>query len=194
MITIRPLRSKDIPHLPSIRPTYQSPTVLALIKDGHDLSIQWRLVERRLTQPFDKGTLYDFGPNLQLEIRGRFNQAEQTYQRVAEDEGHLVGLLDMEYEAWNNTVFLWNLMIDLDYRQKGLGRRLWHRGLEYAAKVEARAIMIETQNTNVAACRFYLRMGCQLAGFHEAHYANDGADSETAKEFALFWAYFLAGH
>ena len=191
MIDLRALHSSDIANLSSIRPTYQSSTALALVKEGSDLAVQWRLVERDLDHPFHKGTLYDFGASAQLEIRDRLNRPEQTYQRVAVDEGKLVGLLDMEFMPWNNTVFLWNLMIDLDYRRQGLGRRLWHRGVEYAQELGARAIMIETQNTNVAACRFYLRMGCQLVGLHEAQYANDAVAKDSVIEFAVFLAHFF---
>jgi ribosomal protein S18 acetylase RimI-like enzyme len=76
-------------------------------------------------------------------------------------------------------------MIDLDYRRQGLGRRLWHRALGFARQAEVRAILIETQNTNVDACRFYAQMGCQLAGLNEIYYTNDGLH----REVALFWAY-----
>src|SRR5258708_16893456 len=106
MITLRALESQDIANLPSIRPTYRSSTALALVKEGSDLSIQWRLVERNLDQPFDKGTLYDFAVSAQIEIRDRLNRPEQTYQRVAEDNGKLVDLLDMAFMPCINTIFI----------------------------------------------------------------------------------------
>jgi len=190
MINIRPLLNGDIPRLASIRPTYQTSTVLALKKTGSDLSIQWQLYERILDHPFDKGALYDFGESAQLEISNRLQREEDSYQRIAEENDTLIGLLDMEYQVWNNTVFLWNLMIDLSYRQQGLGRRLWLQGLNYARRIEARAVMIETQNTNIPACRFYLSMGCQLMGFNESLYTSDALEKDTT-EFALFWTYFL---
>jgi GNAT superfamily N-acetyltransferase len=189
MITLRPLRLGDIPNLPQIRPTYTSQTILSMEKRGDGLEIGWQLVERTLPQPFDKGTLYDFDEVVQAAIRHRADRPDETYQRVAVDEEtkRLVGLLDVEIQAWNNTALLWNLMIDLDYRGQGLGRRLWHRAVEFAQQSEVRAIMIETQNTNIPACKFYARMGCQLIGMNELFYTNDGQNTEIA----LFWAYPL---
>jgi len=75
-------------------------------------------------------------------------------------------------------------MLDLDYRRQGIGQQLWQKAVSFARQNEARAIMVETQNTNVPACRFYEKVGCQLVGFNEAFY-NKG-------EIALFWAYFLS--
>lgn len=190
MINLRPLTPEDIPNLPQIRPTYKSSSILEVERSGTGLEIGWRLVERDLPQPFDKGTLYDFDEIAQAEIRARLERPDDTYQRVAESSGLLVGFLDIELQSWNDTAFLWNLMIDLDYRGQGLGRRLWHRALDFARQSDVRAIMIETQNTNVPACRFYARMGCELIGINEVYYTNDG----SATEVALFWAYRLPGY
>jgi ribosomal protein S18 acetylase RimI-like enzyme len=190
MINLRPLVSDDIPNLPQIRPTYKSSSILEVEKSGSGLEIGWKLVERNLPQPFDKGTLYDFDEIAQAETRARLERPDDTYQRVAESSGQLVGLLDIELQPWNDTAFLWNLMIDLDYRGQGLGRRLWHRALDFARQSDVRAIMIETQNTNVPACKFYARMGCELVGINEAYYPHDGSVTEVA----LFWAYRLPGY
>ena len=190
-IEIRALTEVDIPQLPTIRPTYKSTSVLAVEHSGEGITQGWQLIERPLPQPFDKGSLYDFGADNQEEIRERMQRSEDTYQRVADYEGLLVGFLDVEIHYWNNTLFVWNLMVDLDYRQNGIGRRLWHRARDFAKQAGVRAIMVETQNTNVAACRFYERMGCKLAGLNEALYDNADADTGDAAEVALYWAYLL---
>lgn len=186
-ILLRPLTSADIPRLPEIRPTYTADTIIAIQRTGTGFNLQWQLAERTLPEPFSKGNLYDFNEDSQQLIRERFNHPDDTYQRVLEHNGRLVGLLEIENHYWNNTVFLWTLMIDQDYRGHGLGRRLWLRAVEYARQCEVRAIMIETQNTNPAACKFYLRMGCQLVGLNESYYTNNGYETEIA----LFWAYYL---
>jgi streptothricin acetyltransferase len=186
-ITLRPLVLDDIPRLVEIRPTYVTDTILAIERSGVGLTTAWRLVERKLSTPFDKGNLYNFGEAEQELVRQRLRRPEETYQSVAELDGRLIGLVEVELQEWNDTAWLANLMIDLDYRRQGLGRRLWHRGLDFAREAGVRAMMIETQNTNLAACKFYERMGCQLVGLNEVFYTNDGA----ATEIALFWAYFL---
>jgi streptothricin acetyltransferase len=190
-IVVRRLTALDVPTLAQIRPTYKSSTILAVEKVGSGLTTGWQLVERTLPQPFDKGTLYNFDENAQITIRKRLNNPRDTYQRVAEWRGQLIGLLEMEVQYWNETVMLWNLMIDLDFRRQGLGHRLWELGVDYARRASARAIMVETQNTNVGACQFYARVGCQLVGINEAYYANDALNRVESAEFALFWAYYL---
>jgi ribosomal protein S18 acetylase RimI-like enzyme len=186
-IEIRPLTEADVPRLAQIRPTYQSPTILTVERTGDALTRSWALVERVLQRPFDKGRLYDFDNTRQSEIRERLARPDDTYLRVADYEGLLVGMVDVELHDWNNTAYVWNLMVDLNYRRNGIGRRLWHRARDFAKQSGVRAIMVETQNTNPAACRFYERMGCELVGLHEAYYANP---TETT-EIALFWAYLL---
>ena len=104
----------------------------------------------------------------------------------------LVAVLDMEYLEWNATLVVWRLMIDLDYRGIRLVRRLWSHAITYANQQGARAIEVETQNTNVPACRFYERMGCTLSGLHTAHY-DPATFAGREPEIALFWTYHLIG-
>jgi ribosomal protein S18 acetylase RimI-like enzyme len=186
-INLRPLVAADIPRLPEIRPSYTSNTIIVVEHTGSGFDIQWKLAERDLPEPFSKGNLYDFNEDAQQSIRERFERPDDSYQRVLEHNGRLIGLLEIEQHYWNDTVFLWTLMIDQDYRGQGLGRRLWHRAVEYARECGVRAIMIETQNTNPAACKFYMRMGCELVGLNESYYTNNSYKSEIA----LFWAYYL---
>lgn len=183
LIELRELRSSDVPNLTQIRPTYKSKTVLHVERSGSGLEIFWRLNEQPLAVPFNKGAGYDFDEFVQADIAERLSRPDDTYQRVAEYRGRLIGFVEVELQYWNNSAILWNLMIDLDYRGQGLGRRLWHRAVEFARQCEVRAILIETQNTNVAACKFYERMGCQLCGIHEAYYEDE------IGETALFWQY-----
>ena len=186
-ITLRPLEAADMPNLGQIRATYKTPVILAVERSGTGLTVGWRLVEQTLPQPFDKGTLYDFDEHEQAAILQRLARPEETYQRVAELSGRLIGLVEVELQAWNDTAFLRNLRVDLDYRSRGIGRRLWHRAVDFARRADVRALMIETQNTNIAACNFYARMGCKLVGINDALYTNNGYETEIA----LFWAYFL---
>src|SRR2546423_1153574 len=125
-IILRALELDDIPKLIEIRPTYITDTILAVERTGLGLTTDWRLVERKLSIPFDKGNLYNFGDAEQKLVRQRLRRPEETYQTIAELDGRLIGLVEVELQEWNDTAWLANLMIDLDYRGQGLGRRLWH--------------------------------------------------------------------
>lgn len=193
-LALRPLALADIPKLAQIRPRYFSETVLEVERLHDGLSLGWRLTEKPLAVPFDKGSLYDFSGAVQDEIRVRLGMNENACEWVAVEGQRIVGILDAEYRAWNNTVFIWNLMIDQDYRRMGLGRQLWEKSVTYGREREARAITLETQHTNVPACKFYLKMGCQLVGLDESLYTNAPAlraPRQTMPETALFFAYSL---
>jgi streptothricin acetyltransferase len=50
-----------------------------------------------------------------------------------------------------------------------------------------KGVRIETQDVNVAACRFYLGRGAVFGGYDEYLYRGTGGAGETA----LYWYYLL---
>ena len=186
-VRIRPMTEQDIPRLAAIRPGFVSPTMLVVEKSGEGLEVGWRLVERLLPEPYDKGDGYDFNATERRNIQTRLRQGDGLHL-VAEAGGRLVGVLDVTPQDWNNTAWIWNLMLDTSVRGQGLGRELFQRAVAWARRQGYRAVMLETQTNNVPACKFYARMGCQIEGIREAYYTND--DMERG-EVAIFWIYRL---
>ncbi len=178
----------DVPRLAEIRPGFVSTTVLDVERLGGGIEAGWRLVERQLERPFDKGAGYDFDPAEQRNILGRLRRGDGLHL-VVEQAGRLVGVLDVVPEEWNNTAWVWNLMLDHDVRRQGLGRELFTRAVDWARRQGYRALIFETQSNNVPACRFYAVMGCELEGIRTAYYTNDDL---ARREVALFWIYRLA--
>lgn len=78
---------------------------------------------------------------------------------------------------------LWDLRIHPDYRGQGIGRQLFQRVVNWARARDCRQLKIETQNTNVRACRFYASMGCHLGAINRYGYQ----DPRVADEVMLFW-------
>lgn len=54
---------------------------------------------------------------------------------------------------------LWDIRVAPDARGTGVGRALLEAVEQWAVEQRSRAVEIETQNTNVTACRFYERCG-----------------------------------
>src|SRR4051812_202829 len=94
-IALRALTAADISRLPDIRPTYKSNTIITIERTGEGFNIQWKLAERDLPEPFSKGNLYDFNEDAQQSIRERFERPDDSYQRVLEYNGRLIGLLEV---------------------------------------------------------------------------------------------------
>jgi len=187
LFLIRPMTEDDIPRLVEIRPSFTSPTTLAVEKTGSGIEVTWRLVERPLPQPYDKGHGYDFDPQERDQIRERFRRGDGLHL-VVEAEGRIAGILDIVPQEWNHTVWLWNIMLDEAIRGQGVGRELFQRGVKWARQLGYRALVLETQTNNVPACKFYAALGCEIEGIRDMYYTN--RDIERG-EVAIFWSYKL---
>jgi ribosomal protein S18 acetylase RimI-like enzyme len=184
---IRPMIEADIPRLSEIRPGFVSPTVLVVERTGSGIEVGWRLLERPLPKPYDKGHRYDFDEREQEHIRQRYRQGDGLHL-VVEYRGRIAGILDIVPHEWNHTAFVWNIMLDTAIRGQGVGRALWERAVDWARRQGYRALMLETQTNNVPACKFYAAMGCRLEGIRDMLYTNH--DIERS-EVAIFWSYSL---
>jgi GNAT superfamily N-acetyltransferase len=65
---------------------------------------------------------------------------------------------------------LWDIRVQPDHRGAGVGAALFDAACAWARTRRCRALHVETQNTNVPACRFYRRMGCTLASIDRFAY------------------------
>ena len=80
---------------------------------------------------------------------------------------------------------LWDLRVRPDYRGQGVGHRLFAAALAWARTAGCRRLLIETQNINVPACRFYTRQGCILSAVDPYAYG------PSLDEVRLLWSYDL---
>ena len=76
---------------------------------------------------------------------------------------------------------LWDLRVSPAWRRRGVARALWATVEAAARAADARALKIETQQINVAACRLYRALGCELSRVDPAAYP------ELPDEVALHW-------
>ncbi len=76
---------------------------------------------------------------------------------------------------------LWDLRVSPVWRRRGIARALWATLEAAALAAGARALKIETQQINVAACRLYDTQGCVLARVDAAAYPG------LPDEVALHW-------
>lgn len=186
---IRPMQPQDIDTLADIRPGFVTDTILKVKRLGQGLAQGWELVETRLPTPYQKGAGYDFTPEERQNITERLTQGNTLMEVAVESHtGKIVGVLDVEEEAWRNTAWIWNIMLDVDARGKGIGREMIQHTIAWGRRRGLRAILLETQTNNVPACQFYLHMGFQLVGINTVFYTNQDMERD---EVALFWAFPL---
>ena len=103
----------------------------------------------------------------------------------AHDAGHRVGGAVIAFrapgvdmlEGRDDLGVLWDLRVRPECRSAGVGSALFRATEDWIRARGGRALKVETQNVNVAACRFYARMGCRLVAIDRRAYR--GLPDET---------------
>jgi streptothricin acetyltransferase len=97
------------------------------------------------------------------------------------DDDMLVGVALAMPQTWNHTFWVQEFHVAESHRGRGIGQTLMQAVIEKCHAAKCRAVMCETQNTNVPAIRFYRRMGFKLDGIDLSLYSNaDYPDNEIA--------------
>ena len=84
-----------------------------------------------------------------------------------------------------DVALLWDIRVAPAVRNRGIGAALLSAAEAWARTRGARALEVETQNTNVPACRFYARHGFVLRTVRR------GAYPELPDEVQLLWCKVL---
>jgi len=84
-------------------------------------------------------------------------------------------------EGRRDLAVLWDIRVSPNMRGRGVGSALFGKVEAWARRQDCRQLMAETQNTNVAACRFYARQGCHLQAINRSAYP------DFPEEIQLVW-------
>ncbi|OBZ16558.1 GNAT family N-acetyltransferase [Bacillus sp. FJAT-26390] len=98
-------------------------------------------------------------------------------------ENKAVGQIILK-KNWNHYAYIEDIKVDKQSRRSGAGRLLIEQAKQWAKSAGLPGIMLETQNNNVRACKFYESCGFVIGGFDSFLYK--GLD-ESSNEIAIFW-------
>ncbi|MBW6456728.1 MAG: GNAT family N-acetyltransferase [Trueperaceae bacterium] len=84
-------------------------------------------------------------------------------------------------EGRSDLAVLWDVRVAPAWRGRGIGAALFRAAEAWAEARGASWLKAETQNVNVAACRFYARQGCVLGAIHRFAYP------DVPDEAQLLW-------
>lgn len=152
------------------------------------------LKEILLPQPYVKD--YDHGENEgPLGWPGEFDMRKWGFLAAHLDE-KLVGGAAIAFdtsgvnmlEGRKDMAVLWDIRVHPQFRCQGIGTHIFQEAATWARKRGCKLMKIETQNVNIAACKFYARMGCELGGINRYGYAGI---PHVAHESMLLWYYHL---
>lgn len=86
---------------------------------------------------------------------------------------------------WNKYAFIEDICVAKDARGKGVGTALIQRAVEWAKERELSGLALETQDTNLLACRFYAKCGFVIGGVNTMLYRN--FEKPWFDESAIYW-------
>jgi streptothricin acetyltransferase len=98
-------------------------------------------------------------------------------------DGQIAGQIILR-KNWNRYAYIEDITVDVNYRRRGIGKELISQAKHWAQERNLAGIMLETQNNNVGACKFYENCGFRLRGFDQ--YLYKGINNDT-DEVALYW-------
>lgn len=129
---------------------------------------QFHLEERALEIPYRKD--YDLIPgNHPTTWKQKFDLANWGFLSARAGSTRIGGAViacrsdgvDM-LDGREDLAVLWDLRVAPEWRGKQVGVALFRDAENWARTRGCRELKIETQNTNVPACKFYARQGCAL--------------------------------
>jgi GNAT superfamily N-acetyltransferase len=147
----------------------------------------FELCERPLPVPYVKD--YDAIPGNRPEDWGRQFDLTNWGLLSAHDAGRRMGGAVIAFttaglhllEDRTDRAILWDLRVTPEARGRGIGTALFAAAESWAGARGASELIVETQNTNVGACRFYERRGCELVAIRRFAYP------ELPEEAQLLW-------
>ena len=110
------------------------------------------------------------------------NPNEKCRFFVAEENGIIVGFARVHFYRWNRSAYVINLLVDADYRRRGIGSLLLKTMEEFAGENGARVIMFDTAIDNIPALNLYFKNGFKICGYNEKLYDNAKTALYLAKE------------
>jgi ribosomal protein S18 acetylase RimI-like enzyme len=176
---IRPLKELHAGDLARVATGYTATEKYLAIKKENDEQTMISLVRVILKQPFTKRFTWDAAT-----LAGYEHIAAQGVSFGAYVGDELVGIALAEVHSWNRTLWVHELHVAEAYQRQGLGRRLIERLARAARERELRALVCETQSTNVPAIDFYHRVGLRIDGIDLSYYTNH--DATDCGEVAVF--------
>jgi ribosomal protein S18 acetylase RimI-like enzyme len=142
-----------------------------------DETIRFSLRRVALRQPYRKQ--WDYDPDDVLPVGSRC--VASGLSLGAFDGNLMVGIALAEVTAWNGTLSIPYFGVATSHRRRGIGKRLMAHLVARAQAQGLRAMVAETQNTNVPAIRFYRKADFAFDGVDLSYYSNrDVTEGEVA--------------
>ena len=136
----------------------------------------WSFSEEMFENEFEKEY-----PNDEEQLEDYINNPDKAVF-LFYDAADCVGQIRLR-KNWNKYALVEDIAVSKSHRKNGIGTKLMQKAVEWAKENELSGVMLETQDTNLLACRFYNKLGFQIGAVDTMLYANFG----NSNEIAVFW-------
>jgi|SRR5690625_3046066 len=174
-ITIKKFTKEDLNYSFTIDDQFEVDSILLLKTTEH--SIQYSVRE---VLPYEKK--YSENQDDLLDLQKYINHPDQAIF-LAIDRDDIVGMV-LVRRNWNEFAYVEDIKVDRKYRRNGIGCLLMNEAKNWSQNNGFAGIMLETQNNNVSACKFYERYGFIIGGFDKFVYKGINYLTE---EVAIYW-------
>ena len=147
----------------------------------------FELNEEKISNPYIKDYDADKGEGPTRWLK-RFDMSKWGIFMALEEErpvggtivapGAYVGDIDMTFAQ------MFDIRVSPELRRSGIGAKLIPQAASFARQLGCKFLKIETQNTNVPACKFYAKQGCKLGNIDLYAYK---AYSYAEHEVRIVW-------
>jgi len=149
--------------------------------------------ERFVVSYKDEGFEYDY--QVVDNIRKVYKACEMPVKDYFSSENHhiLFAYIEDEFvgqitvwKHWNKTCYIDDIRVKADHKGMGVGQALLEVSMDWAMDNGLKAMMLETQDVNAPACKFYLKNGFEIGGIDKYMYKYLGGP-ETHETAILFY-------
>jgi len=162
-------------------------------------TLKWGLNGYKTDKIFAVSTI-EIGGSFEFNLREKNQRYEKIWETSSEDiddlnttikQGHsfgafennnLIGWAICDFRAWNNSLFIENILIDEKFRGQNIGKLFIKNINRKAKELNCRLVELETQNTNYPAIQFYQKAGFTITGINTKLY-------KDSTETALFMSF-----
>lgn len=176
-LLIRELEVDDLDNLPEIDDSFIVNSRLILSLSKVNRRIEYTVED---VPSYEKSYLQN--NNEELACNEYINKPNQVIY-IALLHNQIIGFIVLK-KNWNHYAYIEDITVDKKYRTLGVGKRLVDQAKQWAKEGNMPGIMLETQDNNVAACKFYEKYGFVIGGFDFLVYK--GLDM-TSDEVAIYW-------
>lgn len=145
--------------------------------DGFNIPIQKKKFEKPFTHVPEDGAYPD-------ELYAEWWEKAEAYGIVCDDK--LLAAIEICPEEWSNRLLITELFVDKKIRHQGHGKALMQLVKKITVERKYRALMLETQSSNVNAVDFYLHEGFTIIGFDSCCYTNEDLKRKEVR-FNMGW-------